>query len=114
MLEYFLIFLIGYLAGCFNIAYIISKLKKIDLKKNGTGNLGASNATILLGKKWGLVTLICDVFKAFIIVYLFKNIFFVEIAYSFIVGGLAVIIGHIFQFYLQFGYSCSCAIEISG
>ena len=38
--------LIGYLFGCFQTSYFISKwIKKADIRKMGSGNAGASNVT---------------------------------------------------------------------
>ena len=48
-MGYFLCAILGYLPGCSNMAYWLSRIKKVDIRKNGSGNLGASNATVLLG-----------------------------------------------------------------
>ena len=68
--------LIGYLFGCFQTSYFISKLVlKKDIRKMGSGNAGASNVTSEMGWKLGILTGICDVFKAFIPVKLIVFIF---------------------------------------
>ena len=43
-------FLFGYLFGAINPAYIIGKLRGMDIRKDGSKNAGASNALLLLGK----------------------------------------------------------------
>lgn len=101
-LKYIIICLTGYLSGCINPAFIISKLKGVDLREEGSKNLGTSNVTMVLGLKLGLVTLFYDVMKAFIIVFLFKHFFFLELAYGYVLGGLFAVVGHIFPFYLKF------------
>ena len=48
-MAYVIPILLGYLLGCSNMAYYISRYQKKDIRTGGTGNLGASNATVLLG-----------------------------------------------------------------
>lgn len=48
-MGYFLAAILGYLLGCSNLAYYLSRAFKRDIRKDGSGNLGASNATILFG-----------------------------------------------------------------
>ena len=59
--------LIGYLFGCFQTSYIISKLvSKKDIREIGSGNAGASNVTSELGWKYGILTGFTDIAKAYI------------------------------------------------
>ena len=92
---------IGYLLGTSNMAYYLGKFKKVDLRAGGSGNLGASNAVILLGKKAGILTFLHDVGKTILAVYL-VHILFPESAFLHIVAGVTSIYGHIFPFYLKF------------
>ncbi|MGP4107552.1 glycerol-3-phosphate acyltransferase [Virgibacillus sp. L01] len=59
-----LVSLIGYLIGCVHGSQVISKYKKVDIKNKGVKNSGASNTTILLGWKFGILVALIDVFKA--------------------------------------------------
>ncbi|GAA0597654.1 glycerol-3-phosphate 1-O-acyltransferase PlsY [Virgibacillus siamensis] len=59
-----LVMLIGYLTGCVHGSQLVGKIKKIDIKNSGVKNSGASNTTILLGWKFGIVVALIDVFKA--------------------------------------------------
>jgi glycerol-3-phosphate acyltransferase PlsY len=63
-MGYFLAGLMGYLLGCSNMAYWLSLKHKVDIRKNGSGNLGASNAAVLLG--WGAAVIVAvhDIGKA--------------------------------------------------
>lgn len=62
---YFLIVsLIGYLFGCLHGSQIVSKYKKTDIKDSGVKNSGASNTTIVLGWKYGVLVALIDIFKA--------------------------------------------------
>lgn len=56
ILFYVLTVLGGYLLGCSSMAYYVSRWKKVNLSTNGSGNLGASNTTILLGWRMGSTT----------------------------------------------------------
>ncbi|WP_414672210.1 glycerol-3-phosphate acyltransferase [Lentibacillus sp.] len=56
--------LIGYLFGCIHGSQVIGKYKKMDIKNTGVKNSGASNTTILLGWKYGILVALIDIFKA--------------------------------------------------
>ena len=93
--------LVGYLFGCFNLAYIISKVKKVDLQNTGSKNLGVSNTFITVGKGFGVLVGACDIFKCTIVILLAKAIF-PDIGYLPYIAGIACVIGHMFPFYLKF------------
>ncbi|MFB4168056.1 glycerol-3-phosphate acyltransferase [Virgibacillus sp. JSM 102003] len=61
---YVLVSLIGYLIGCVHGSQVVSIYKKVDIKNKGVKNSGASNTTILLGWKYGILVALIDVFKA--------------------------------------------------
>ncbi|MBP2079355.1 glycerol-3-phosphate acyltransferase [Oceanobacillus polygoni] len=62
---YFLIAgVIGYLFGCLHGSQLVGKMKNVDIKKSGVKNAGASNTTILLGWKYGILVALIDIFKA--------------------------------------------------
>lgn len=100
-MKYILIILAGYFLGCSNMAFYISKLKHADLRGSGTGNLGASNAVVLLGWKAGVLTAIHDVGKAFLAVLLAKWLF-PDLTYAGAAAGVACVLGHIFPCWLKF------------
>ena len=100
-MKYIICILIGYLLGTINVAYIIGKIKGFDIRTKGSTNAGASNATITMGWRVGIIVGICDISKAFISVILVKSIF-PDLYLSGIVAGLSCILGHIFPFYLKF------------
>lgn len=91
----------GYLLGSSNMAYWISLAKKVDIRTRGSGNLGASNATVLLGWGAGIIVAVHDIGKAFLAVLLAKWLF-PELAYAGAAAGVACVMGHIFPFYLKF------------
>lgn len=100
-MEYILTALGAYLLGCSNLAYYICKIKKVDIRTGGSGNLGASNTTTLLGWYAGIAVAFHDAGKALLAVIL-ANLFFPEVPYIGAVAGVASVLGHIFPFYLKF------------
>lgn len=92
---------VGYLLGSSNMAYWISKIKKVDIRKNGSGNLGASNATVLLGWGAGVIVALHDIGKAILAVLIAKWLF-PQLEYVGAVAGVAAVLGHIYPFYLRF------------
>ena len=100
-MGYILAGLIGYLMGCSNMAYWLSLIKKVDIRNNGSGNLGASNATVLLGWGAGVIVAVHDIGKAVLVVFLAKCLF-PGLEYVGAAAGVACVLGHIFPFYLKF------------
>ena len=67
MLWILLGIIISYLIGSIPTAFIFGKLLKgIDIRKFGSGNVGATNALRVLGKKVGIAVLILDILKGVI------------------------------------------------
>ncbi len=93
--------LIGYLVGCFNLAFIISKVKKVDLQNTGSKNLGASNTFITVGKGLGVLVGACDIFKCTLVVLLVRLIF-PDMDFLPYIAGVSCVMGHMFPFYLKF------------
>ena len=100
-MAYFLAALMGYLLGCSNMAYWLGLIKKVDIRGNGSGNLGASNATVLLGWGAGVIVAVHDIGKAVLAVVLAKLLFPGLEAVG-AAAGVACVLGHIFPFYLKF------------
>ena len=100
-MQYVIAILIGYFLGSSNMAYWISRIKKVDIRGNGSGNLGASNATVLLGWGAGVIVAVHDIGKAFLSVLLAK-LLFPNAENVGAVAGVACILGHIYPFYLKF------------
>ena len=93
--------IVGYLTGCINLSYLIGKLKGFDIREHGSGNAGASNVVITMGKKAGAFVALFDIFKAYFAIRLttlvFQDIFIIGA-----ITGVSVILGHIFPFYMGF------------
>jgi acyl phosphate:glycerol-3-phosphate acyltransferase len=61
--------LLSYLAGSIPSAYLAGKARGVDLRKHGSGNLGATNVVRVLGPKIGAAVFIADLLKGFLPVY---------------------------------------------
>ena len=91
----------AYLLGSIPFGYLVFFFtEKKDIRAVGSGNIGATNVLRSKGKLAGLITLILDVLKGFIPVFYGLNQF--DAPFIAILGGAAVIIGHIFPLFLKF------------
>lgn len=100
-MTYLLVILLAYLLGSSSMAYWLSLIKKVDIRKNGSGNLGASNATVLFGWGAGVLVAVHDIGKAVLSVWLARTLF-PDLEYIGAAAGVACVLGHIFPFYLKF------------
>ena len=100
-MQYLLTIILGYLLGCSSMAYYIGRFKKTDIRTAGSGNLGASNATVLFGWSAGVAVALHDIGKAVIAVIAAKWLF-PQLEYAGAAAGVACVLGHIFPFYLGF------------
>ncbi len=62
--------LVGYFFGSFPTSYLAGRRRGIDLRVEGSGNLGATNAFRVLGPGWASVVLVVDILKGAIPVWL--------------------------------------------
>jgi glycerol-3-phosphate acyltransferase PlsY len=70
--------LLAFLLGSIPFGLIIAKTKGIDIRKHGSGNIGATNVFRVLGKKYGILCLILDALKGFIPVVIAVNLVRIE------------------------------------
>lgn len=98
--------MIGYALGLIQTGYIYGKTQNVDIRKLGSGNAGATNATRTLGIKAGIITLLGDCFKcvfAVVLVHLLfgeshSDIHPVLSMYA----GMGAVLGHNYPFYMKF------------
>ncbi|MCM8801561.1 MAG: glycerol-3-phosphate 1-O-acyltransferase PlsY [Candidatus Omnitrophica bacterium] len=107
MLQLILAILVSYLLGSIPTAYIFGRcLKGIDIRRFGSGNVGATNAFRVLGKVPGIIILLLDILKGFVSVFFLGNLFKSKIDVSYeiilIILGLACISGHNWMIFLRF------------
>lgn len=97
-----LLSLAGYLIGSVSFAWILVRgLKGIDLRTVGSGNLGATNAGRVLGKKGAILIYALDFTKALLPVIIAKEAFG-EPLWRAALPGTAAVLGHIFPLWHRF------------
>jgi len=92
---------LGYLVGCINPAMAIARLKNINLREEGTGNLGATNSAYVMGKKAGYFVLFFDIFKSFLS-YKIAKWLFPKLLIAGILASIGCILGHCFPVTMHF------------
>ena len=104
MTERIVCILIGYCFGLFQTGYIIGRLKGIDIRTQGSGNAGTTNAIRTLGKKYGILTFAGDFFKCVLAVLVTWLIFRDSDVWKLLLiyTAAGVVLGHDFPFYLRF------------
>lgn len=99
--------IISYLVGSIPFAYIFVRLfKGTDIRKEGSGNVGFTNATRVIGIKLGIIVLLADMGKGILAVLLISKIGMTEpnalFNYLPVLCGLSAVIGHIWTIFLGF------------
>ena len=98
--------LIGYCCGLFQTSYIYGRMHGIDIREQGSGNAGTTNALRTLGVKAGVITFLGDCLKCIVAVLIAKLVFGNSYADCIKLLGLyaaaGTILGHNFPFYMNF------------
>ncbi len=95
----FALVMVAYLIGAVPFGHLIAKSGAVDLRDHGSGNIGATNAARVLGKRAGALTLAGDTCKGALAVWL--AVYWGGDSLAVVAAGAAVI-GHIFPVYLGF------------
>ncbi len=101
-LSFFLLstFILSFLFGSIPFGYVIGKLKGVDVRNYGSGNIGATNVSRVLGKKYGVLVLFLDALKGAIPVGVLKIAGYpLELQ---VFAGFLAILGHCFSPFLKF------------
>ena len=96
------LFLFAYFLGAIPFSLLFSKFKGIDLTKEGSGNLGATNVYRVLGLKYALIVFIMDILKGMVPAF-FALIITQNPIFHLLVGFTAII-----------GHSLSCFVRFKG
>ena len=98
-MDIFLIGMISYLMGSIPFGFILTKIfLKKDIRKIGSGNIGATNALRTGNKSIGYSTLVLDILKA-VVPIIYVKIFYQDFLY---VASLCAFLGHVFPIWLKF------------
>lgn len=102
-MEYLLV-LCAYLVGSIPFGLVLGKMAGIDVRTAGSCNIGATNVTRLAGKKFGILTLVCDVLKAIVPMIVANRLLAgsdQQAIWVALAGG-AAFLGHLYPVYLKF------------
>jgi len=91
----------GYFLGSLSPAKLVGRRHDVNLKETGTGNLGATNTALVLGRKAGYFVLVFDILKSFLS-YKLARYFFPHVVTSGIIACIGVILGHAFPIFNHF------------
>lgn len=103
-----MIILVGYFIGSLHGSFLAQWVSGVKVKEQGVKNSGASNATIVLGWKFGALVALLDIGKGFIAIQLLRfilnsNSFFYENTTTLLLlMGAAVILGHNYPLWMNF------------
>ncbi|MFX3617198.1 MAG: glycerol-3-phosphate 1-O-acyltransferase PlsY [Sporolactobacillus sp.] len=93
--------ILSYLIGAISFSYLITKkVKKIDIRKTGSGNAGATNAQRVLGTGPAIGVLLLDILKGIVCVLLARGLGLAD--WAVVLSGFASVIGHDFPVYYGF------------
>lgn len=94
----------GYLVGAIPFGLVVSKMVGVDVRTQGSRNIGATNVNRVLGKKLGFITLICDCLKGLLPMYFAAVLLPESEPKEMVVAltGVMAVLGHMFPVYLRF------------
>lgn len=97
-----LILLTAYLLGSIPFGYLLVKwVKGVDVRTQGSGNIGMTNVWRVAGAKWGILTLVLDIAKGALAVAIARY-FMPDNQPVIVLTGLVALVGNIFSIFLNF------------
>lgn len=109
---------VAYFIAAIPTGVLVARVRGVDLRATGSGNIGATNAGRVLGAKLGILVLVLDTFKAATPVWLAMSSWALGNGPDAQLGlacvGFAAVLGHIFPIYLSFkgGKGVACALGV--
>jgi len=106
--------ILAYLVGAFPTAYVVGRLKNIDITKEGSGNVGGTNALRVMGVGAGIAVAVTDFLKAAVPTYIAINVLNLPLWQALTVAA-AAIVGHNWSIYIGFkgGKGIACTIGVT-
>lgn len=98
-LPFALSLIASYLIGSIPFGYIVARLKGVDIRRHGSGNIGATNVWRTIGPGFGILVLALDALKGAAAVIIGKS---TGMEGAELLAGMAAILGHAFPIYLGF------------
>jgi len=101
MIETVLALGLGFLLGSLPCGFWLARAKGVDIRKKGSGNIGATNVGRILGKEWGYLVFALDALKGWLAVWLAAEFLQAGDTGS-VLTGMAAVAGHVFSPWLNF------------
>ena len=103
--------LAAYLIGAIPFGYLVARLRGVDILRQGSGNIGATNVGRVLGKRFGILVFVLDFLKGAVPTFIagvLARRHGEELSEWLshdglrVLAGLAAFLGHLFPLYLNF------------
>ncbi len=91
---------LAYLLGSIPTGFILGAWAGVDVRKSGSGNVGATNVARVVGRRQGIYTLAADTAKGFLPVFIVLQMKFDTTSVAFV--AIAAFLGHLFPIFLKF------------
>jgi glycerol-3-phosphate acyltransferase PlsY len=102
----------GYLVGAIPFGLLLGRLRGIDVRQAGSGNIGAANVARLLGRNWGIAVFVLDTLKGLVAMLASRWVLIgmagefsapcAGFGLSWVFVGACTVLGHNFPVYLRF------------
>ena len=105
MKERLICFVLGLVFGTFPTGYLYASLKGVNIRKMGSGNVGSTNMLRSMGPKAGAVTLVGDMLKTFIPLWITSAVFRNQTDIRYVLAiwtGVGAMLGHCYSPFLGF------------
>ena len=66
--------IVSYLLGALPFGLLVARSRGIDIRTQGSGNIGATNVFRCIGKGWGIFTFVLDALKGFVPAFFFPKL----------------------------------------
>ncbi|MFL6531613.1 MAG: glycerol-3-phosphate 1-O-acyltransferase PlsY [Chthoniobacterales bacterium] len=102
------IFAISYFLGSIPWGLLVARCKGVDIRKHGSGNIGATNVLRVVGKPWGITVFVLDALKGFVAVRIAIALTLQSpvargyVEFFAILAAAACVVGHSFPVWLRF------------
>jgi glycerol-3-phosphate acyltransferase PlsY len=94
--------IIAYLLGSIPTGYWLGRMKGVDIRQFGSGNIGMTNVLRVLGKPYAILTLLVDIGKGAVAVTLIPYLLYTPDPWVKVLAGLAAVCGHNWTIFLKF------------
>jgi acyl phosphate:glycerol-3-phosphate acyltransferase len=96
----------GFIAGSVPFGHLVGMAKGVDIRRQGSGNIGATNVSRVLGRRWGALVFVLDFLKGFLpvmaVLHLYFGYFGEAVDVAAVLAGIGGILGHNYTPWLGF------------